>query len=136
MDRKVRGDALEDVALGPGWNADHREGVAAVEGQARFGERVGAHRHADGAAGIEGLHDVAAELAQVVVNDGDRDLAQNLVQVWLWVEDAVDYRRQEQQGEGAASREDAPPLRREGSAYSRSDGGCRDRLRRGRSAAH
>ena len=42
IDRKVGGVALEHVALRPGRNADHGEGLAAVERRARLGERLGA----------------------------------------------------------------------------------------------
>ena len=94
--------ALEHVALGPGRDADHREGFAAVDRGVRLGERLGAHRHADRAARVQGLHDAAAQIAQVVVDDRDRDLAQDLGQVGLRVVDAVDQRRHDQQDEGAA----------------------------------
>ena len=78
--------------------------------------------------------DAAAQLAQVVVDDRDRDLAQNLVEIGLRVIDAVDQRRQHQQDEGAADREHAPPLGGEGSADAARRGRRCCRLRRGRCA--
>ena len=93
----------------------------------RLGERLGADRHADRAARVQRLHDAPAQLAQVVVDDRDRDLAQDLVEIGLRVVDAVDQRRQDQQDESAADREHAPPFGGEGSADAarRGGGACR-----------
>ena len=62
----------------------------------------GADRHAECAARVQRLDDPAAEFAQIVVDDRDRNLAQDLVQIGLRIVDAVDQRRQDQQDEGAA----------------------------------
>ena len=113
----------------PGRDADHGEGLAAVERRARLGERIGAHRHFDRPARVQGLDDAAAQLAQVVVDDRDRDLAQDLVEVGLRIIDAVDQRRDDQQDEGAADREHAPPFGGEGSADAARH--CRRRCRFG-----
>ena len=51
-----------------------------------------------------------AQIAQVVVDDRDRDLAQDLAEIGLRVIDAVDQRRHDQEDEGAAHREHAPPF--------------------------
>ncbi len=119
------GGAFEHVALGPGRDLDHGEGIAAVERLAPFGERRGLHGHPDGAARIQGLHDIAAELAQVVVDDCDRDLAQDLVEIRLRVIEAVDERPHHQQHKGSADREHAPPLANKGSTNAaRRRGSC------------
>src|SRR5947199_10372590 len=75
IDRKVHGGALEHVALRLGRDTDHGEGLAAVERRARLCERVGADCYLHCAARVQGLHDAAAQFAQVVVDDRDRDLA-------------------------------------------------------------
>src|SRR5271166_4397353 len=79
-------------------------------------ERIGADRHADGAARVQGLYDASAQLAEVIIDNRDRDLAQDLVQIGLRVIDSVDQRPNHQQNESATEREHAPPLSDEGSA--------------------
>jgi hypothetical protein len=96
VDRNVGRDALEHVALGAGRDADGGEGVAAVDQCPRVCERAGAGRDADRAARVERLDDAAAKLALVGVDDHDRQLAQDLVEIRLWVIDAVDQRRGDQ----------------------------------------
>ena len=63
VDRDVSRQPLEHVPLGPGRYADDREGLAAVDGGMRLGERIGAHRHAHRAARLQGLHDALAQIA-------------------------------------------------------------------------
>ena len=83
-------DALEHVPLGVGRDADGGEGVAAVDQRPRICERAGAGHDTDRAARVERLDDAAAELTLVGVDDRDRQLAQDLVEIRLWVIDAVD----------------------------------------------
>ena len=135
VDRNVSRHALEHVALGAGRDADHREGLAAVDRGMCLGERIGPHRHADRAARVQGLHDALAQIAQVVVDDRDRDLAQDLAQIGLRVINAVDQRRHDQDGEGAAHSEHAPPLGRKGLADAARRGGGRRWFRPRRFAA-
>ena len=130
------GGALEHVALGPGRDADHGEGLAAVERRVRLRQRVGADRHFDGAARVQRLHDASAQLAEVVVDDRDRDLAQDLVEIGLRVKDAVDQRRNHQQDESATDRQHAPPLGSEGAADAARHRGGGDRCGSGCSAGH
>ena len=110
------GGALEHVALGLGRDADDGEGLAAVERRARLGERAArtATLTAPLASSVCTIRRL--ELAQVVVDDRDRDLAQDLVEIGLRVIDAVDQRRNDQQDESAANREHALPLGGEGAA--------------------
>jgi hypothetical protein len=115
--------------LRPGRDADHGEGLAAIHRRARLGQRLGADRDLDRAARIQGLHDAAAELAQIVVDHRDRDLAQDLVEIGLRVVEAVDQRRNYQQDKGPTRREHAAPFGGEGSADSARRG--RSRRRRG-----
>ena len=134
IDRKVHGGALEHVALRLGRDTDHGEGLAAVERRARLCERVGADCYLHCAARVQGLHDAAAQLAQVVVDDRDRDLAQNLVEIRLRVIEAVDQWRQHQQDEGSAGPEHAPPFGGKGSADAGWGGNGRRRFRSWRCA--
>ena len=94
VDLNVDGAPLEHVALGAGRNTDDGKGVAAVERGTGMDQRVGAERHLDRAARIQRLNDPATELALIGVDHGDRDLAQDLVEVGLRVIEAVDDRPQ------------------------------------------
>ncbi len=134
VDRNVHRQALEHVALRVGRNADHSEGLAAVERGLRLGDGIGAHHHADGAAGVQGLHDAAAELAQVVVDHGDRNLAQDLAEIGLRVIKAVEHRPRDQQQEGAANPEHAAPFGGEGATDARGGNRSRHGFRRRRMA--
>src|SRR4029077_20543537 len=63
---------------------------------------------------IQHLHDASAQLAVVIVDDRDRDLAQDLIELRLRVEDAVDQWRNPQQDESPGDRQHAPPFGCEG----------------------
>ena len=119
----------------PRRDTDHGEGLAAIERRPRLGQRVGLQGHAHRSAGVQGLDDRAAEFAQVVVDDRDRDLAENLAEVGLRIVEAVDQRRDEQKDEGAAERQHAPPFGGECSADAARRCGRRRRFRHGRCAA-
>src|SRR5262245_15676354 len=99
--------ALEHVALGPGRDTNDRKSFASVECRMRLAQVCRADRNAHRSARIEGLYDPAAELTLVAVDDRDRNLAQDLVEVRLRVIDAVDQWPDHQQDEGAAQRKDA-----------------------------
>src|SRR5262249_4918898 len=64
----------------------------------------------DCAARVQRLDDAAGQLAMVGVDDRDRQLAQDLVEIRLWGIDAVDQRRTNQQDEGAADRKHTLPF--------------------------
>ena len=98
----------------PGGMPTAAKAFAAVDHRARVGERAGAGHDADRAARVERLDDPTAKLALVGVDDRDRQLAQDLVEIGLWVIDAVDQRRADQQDERAADREHALPFAGEG----------------------
>src|SRR5262245_39910168 len=102
--------ALERVALGPGRDTDHRKGFTSAERRMRLAQVCRTDRNAYRPARIEGLYDPAAELALVAIDNRDRDLAQDLVEVRLRVIDAVDQWPDHQQDEGAAQRKHAPPF--------------------------
>ena len=85
MDR----DALEHVTLGAGRDADGREGIAAVDHRPRGCECAGAGDHADRAARVKRLDNPPAKFALIGVDDDDRQLAQDLVEIGLRVIDAV-----------------------------------------------
>jgi hypothetical protein len=110
MHRQVHSQALQYVAFGSWRDADDRQSLAAVQRRAPFRERTGAHLDLDGTARVKRLHNATAELAQIVVDDGDWYLTQDLVEIWLRVVDAVDQWRQHQKREGAADCEHAMPL--------------------------
>jgi hypothetical protein len=84
----VRRDGLEHVPLGVGRNANRGEGVAAVNHRPRVCERRGARHHTDRSARIERLDDTAAKLTLIGIDDHDRQLAQDLVEIRLRVIDA------------------------------------------------
>ena len=81
-----------------------------------LGKRFGPRHDVDGAARIQRLNDVPAELAQVVVDDHDRNLAQDLIEIWLRVINTIDKRRQHQKDEGSAGPQHPLPFGGEGSA--------------------
>jgi hypothetical protein len=63
--------AHEHVALGPRRDADC-EDLAAIDRGLHLAQRLGAHRLRGPRRSHQGLHDAAAQLAQVVVDDRDR----------------------------------------------------------------
>src|SRR5262249_50264890 len=116
---------LERVALGPGRYADDGEGLAAVKCGACLGQGCRTHRHAHGPARVERLDNPSAELALVAVDDRDRNLAQNLIEIGMWVIDAVEEGPEHQQDEGTAQGEHALPLRDKGATDPRRRDGRR-----------
>src|ERR1700736_4400406 len=98
----MHGDALEDVALRLGRDADNRERLAAIECRARISERVGTHHDPHCAARIQRLDDPAADLAEVAIDDGNRNLAEKLGQVGLGIIDAIEYWSTDHQNKCAA----------------------------------
>jgi hypothetical protein len=54
------GDALEHVALSPGRDAQHGEGLAAVERRVRLLQGLGTDRHFNSVARVERLYDASA----------------------------------------------------------------------------
>jgi hypothetical protein len=90
----MRRVAFENVALSTGRDAHCRKGLAAIEHCARLGKRLSVDHHPDGAARIQHLDNVAAELTQVVVDDRDWNFAQDLGQIGLRIERTVNHRRE------------------------------------------
>ena len=116
VDRDVSGDALEHVALGACRDFDGGKGLPTIDCGARLGKCSGANRNAQCAARIQRLDDLAAEIAQIIIDDRDGKLAKDLVQIGLRIINAVNQGSQEQHAEGAPRSEHAPPLRHEGAA--------------------
>ena len=116
IDRNVSGDALERVALSACRDFDGGKSLSTIDCGMRLGKRAGANRNAQCSARIERLDDPAAEIAEIIIDDGDGKLAQDLVQIRLRIIDSVNQGSQEQHAEGAPRSEHAPPLRHEGAA--------------------
>src|SRR5205807_9523540 len=76
-----------------------------------------AHRYRDGFVGVEGLDQAAAQIGPVVIDDRDRDLANELPEIGLRVEHAVQHRGYDQHAEDAAVGEHTAPFADEGGAY-------------------
>ena len=95
IDRNVDRRTLEHVPLGPRRDSDHGKGLAAVERRASLRIGVCANRYAHSAARIQRFYDPAAQLAEIIADHGDRDLAQDLVQIWLRVIDAISQRAED-----------------------------------------
>jgi hypothetical protein len=93
--------AFEHVALCPWRDFHHGEGVAAVQSRARFWVGVGTNRHPHNATGIECLHDPATQLAEVIIDYYDGNIAQNLVHIGLGIVDAIDQGSDYQKHEGS-----------------------------------
>src|SRR6185295_3531120 len=92
------------------WNADDGEDVAAVQRVSGFLQTVGAYGDLHRSARIQRLDDLAAEPIEVVVDDGDRHVAQNLGAVRLRIEHAIDDGRKNEQAEGCPVGKHAAPL--------------------------
>ena len=104
------------IALSACRDFDGGKSLSTLDGGVRLGKRAGANRNAQCSARIERLDDPAAEIAEIIIDDGDGKLAQDLVQIRLRIIDSVNQGSQEQHAEGAPRSEHAPPLRHEGAA--------------------
>src|SRR5205823_4490070 len=89
IDRNVSGDALERVALSACRDFDGGKSLSTINCGVRLGKGADANRNAQCAACIERLDDPAAEIAEVIVDDGDGKLAKDLVQIRLRIIDSV-----------------------------------------------
>ena len=112
----MSGDALEHVSLDACRNFDGGKSLATIDGGVRLGKGAGANHNAQCATRIKRLDEPAAEIAEIIVDDRDRKLAQDLIQIGLRIIDAVNQRSQEQHAEGAPRSKHAAPLRHEGAA--------------------
>src|SRR5260370_37301902 len=112
----MRGDALEHVRLGAWRDFDGGKSLPTIDCGARLGKCASANRNAQCPTRIERLDDLAAEIAEIIVDDRDWKLAKDLVEIRLRIINAVNQGSQEQQAEGAPRSEHAPPLRHEGAA--------------------
>ena len=106
--------ALEDVALGVRRYLDDAEDLTLVERLLRRIHGRRHHRHRHGFVGGKGLDEVPAERRTIVVDHRDRDLAHQLPEIGLRVEDAIEQRRDDQQAEDRPIRHHATPFRKEG----------------------
>src|SRR5262249_38045764 len=89
--------ALEDFALGIDRDVKNREDLPTEERLPRLGERIRAPGPLDCLMRVERLDEATAELAVIMVDDGDRRVAQQLAEIGLRVEDAIEQRRQHEE---------------------------------------
>src|SRR5260370_23555357 len=114
VDGDMSGDALEHVALGAWRDFDCGKSLPTIDCGARLGKCASANRNAQCPSRIKRLDDLAAEIAEIIVDDRDRKLAKYLVEIRLRIINAVNQGSQEQHAEGAPRSEHAPPLGHEG----------------------
>ena len=88
-------------------NVDDPEHLPSRQRRMGVGERIGANRDGDRLIGVQGLDKIAAELGVILVDDRDRDLAQELAEIGLRIEESVKDRGEDDQAEDAAVVEDA-----------------------------
>ena len=93
--------------LGVFGDAHDREHLAPSERRLRVGQGVRANRHLDRLVGVQGLNEISTELSVILIDDRDRDVAQQLAQIGLRIKQAIDERREHDQAEDAAIIEDA-----------------------------
>ena len=67
--------------------------------------------------GAQSLHEIAADFGVVLIDGRDRDSAQELAEIGLRIEQAVDDRGEDNQAEDAAVVEDASNLGRHRASY-------------------
>ncbi len=103
--------AAQDIPLRVLGDSENGEHVMAVEGGLGVGERVGSHFDRDRFVCVQRLHEVAAELGMVLIDDGDRDAAKNLAEIGLGIERSVNDRREHDQPHHAAVGENCAGLR-------------------------
>ena len=125
IDRQPRRDALQHVLLGIGRDAQDRKGAAVEDRVLRLPVAGRQQGHANVAVRLQRLDQPAGEFAVVVVDHRDRDVAHDLAEIGLRVEDRVEHGCKHKQPEHAAIAQHPPPLGRERAA----DAGRR-RLRR------
>ena len=70
-----------------------------VEGGLGVGERIRPHSHFERLVGVQRLHEVAAELRSILIDDGDRYAAKNLAEIGLRIERSIDERRKHDQAQ-------------------------------------
>jgi hypothetical protein len=71
--------AFEHVTFCSRRDFHHGKGLAAIKSSARFWIGVGTDSHSHGTTSIQCLHDPAAQLAEIVIDYCDRNLAQDLI---------------------------------------------------------
>ncbi len=110
MRRDAGDEALQDLTLGIRRNFEDAEDPPVEQRPLCDVERRCTDGDRDCLVGVEGLDQAAAERGAVVVDDGDRDLADELAEIGLRIEHAVKYRSDDHQTEGAVVGEHAAPF--------------------------
>jgi hypothetical protein len=93
-------------------------------------ERAGTGHDTDRAARVQRLHDPPPKFTLIRVDNHNWQLAQDLGEIRLWVIDAVDQRRADEQDECAPDRQHTLPFAREGAGDAGPIGGEHHLLRR------
>ena len=102
--------SLQDFPFGVGRDFKYAKDPAIEQRLLSHIERRGANRNRDRLVGIEGLDQAAAQRRAVVVNYRYRNLADELAEIGLRVEYAVEYRSNDHQAEDPAVGEHAAPF--------------------------
>src|ERR1700677_4403568 len=91
--RYARAIALQHVALRPLGNGDDREYLSASQRRPRIDQRRGSGDHFQSFAGVEVLNQLSAEFGVILIHYRDRKLAQQLAEIRLRIEGAVEDRK-------------------------------------------
>ena len=95
----------------------------------RLGKAAGAHRHADGLVRVQGLDELSADLRIVLVDDGDRQVPQQLAQIGLRIQRPVKQGGQHDQAKCTLVMQHAADLGKHRSADPSRGRGLRNRFR-------
>ena len=79
--------ALQHLPFGVLRNVDDREHLPSRQRRMGVGERIGANGDGDRLIGVQGLDKIAAEFGVILVDDRNRDLAQELAEIGLRIEE-------------------------------------------------
>ena len=82
--------ALQNLSFGVLRNVDDPENLPSRQRRMGVGERIGANGDRDRLVGVQSLDQIAAELGVILIDDRDRDLAQQLAEIGLRIKHSVE----------------------------------------------
>src|SRR3954447_8602303 len=112
--REARRLTFKDLALGARGDAEDPEHLTSRDRGLGLRQIEGPRRHVCGLMGVERLDDGPADLGTVVIDDSDRDVANELPDVRLRIEDRIEERSHDDETEGAGVPQHAAVLVTEG----------------------
>ena len=127
--RQARPAAGQNLALGARRNVEDAEDLASGQRRLRLGQRARPHGDTDRLVGIQALDEPSAQLRGIVVDDGNRHGADELPEIGLRIEHAVDQGGEDEQAQRAAIAERAAIFGGEGSHDAGPRGPFHDRRR-------